>query len=217
MAASRSGSVARVAAIASLAVALGAAGCRRGEKTASDAIREFVEAVQAGDAQALRCRLAGAAETRDGADFERWLASRYIEYEAGRDAGHVDLGDDGIPLVRAFALGKGTFWQVDATRWRDRRTLVADTTVRFGYPSIDLSGLSPGTVFYVCGAPVGRVHAVTVPVESGRVDLVVLDAVRVRWTLVSEPETGGCAGRWSVASVRPLDDSVVTARVAWVF
>jgi len=219
MRSSESGARARhtAAAVVCGIVIVGSASCQGAGRTASDAIRAFVDAVQAERAGVLRCRLAGAAESGDDAAFASWLASRYVEYEAGRDAGRVDFGDDGIPLVRAFALGKGAFWQVDEARRPDPDTIVAETVIRFGYPAIDISGLVPGTVFYVCGTPLGRIHAVTIPDSGGRVDLEVLASVRVRWTLVHEGEGRGCPERWAFASVEPLPDTVETTRVTWVF
>ena len=95
--------------------------------------------------------------------------------------------------------------------------LVVETDLRFGYGHVDLSGFSPGTTFYLSGAPVGQVRTVRVPEGSGEVVLDLLESVRVRWTLVRGGPVGGCPGGWTVASAKPVEGSEKTIEITWIF
>ncbi len=94
---------------------------------------------------------------------------------------------------------------------------LVESRVRFGYAHIDLSAFSPGTTFYVCGLPVGRVHPIRVPTGSREVTVDVLDGVTIEWTLLRTPATASCPGGWKVAAARPVPGSEVAAEVRWIF
>jgi hypothetical protein len=206
-------------------VALLAVACSPGPRTPSETVREYYDAVQGRDFDRLYCLMAGVseavelgtteAERRDG--FERWARAYYEAYEAGRDEGWVGLDEQGLALVKLFVLGRGTFVTHDRARPAGPDAVVVESRIRFGYAHIDLSPFSPGTTFYVCGAPVGRVYPIRVPVGSGEVTLEVLDGVRVAWTLVRVPAAAGCPGGWRVASGEPVEGSATTIEITWVF
>jgi hypothetical protein len=205
-------------------VLLAMAGCDSGRRTAERTIFSFVNAVQKEDVDALRCLLSGASrvvEDPAAAEAERqafdgWVRGRYTEYLIGRDQGGVELGDDGIVLTKALALGKGTFYEISNVRRVDE-TLVVDTEVRLAYGEIDISGLPPGTVFYACGSPTGAIEAVTIPYGEAEVEADVLETVRLRWTLVPGVTTPECGERWTVASAVPLPESATTREIVWEF
>ena len=189
------------------------ASCGPGKDAAGEVIRDYVQAVQDRDVPALRCLLVGAdAEDADPAAFEAWLDDRYARYETGRDQGGVELDEEGVLLVKAFALGKGTYYYVERSE-RQGDALIADSRVRFGYTQVNYSDLSPGTTFYLAGWPPGRIRALRVPARAGTLRAEVLDRIVVRWTLVREPESASCPERWSVAAVEPLADSA--ERINW--
>jgi hypothetical protein len=198
--------------------------CDSGRGTAERTIFSFVNAVQSENVDALRCLLAGA--SREVADpaaaeaerraFDGWVRSRYTDYLVGRDDGAVELGDDGIVLTKAFALGKGTFYEISRVERTDG-TLIVDTEVRLAYGEIDISGLPPGTVFYACGLPMGAIEAVTIPRGSAEVEADVLETVRVRWTLVPDVASAECGERWTVASAVALPESATTREIVWEF
>jgi hypothetical protein len=198
--------------------------CDSGRGPAERTIFSFVNSVQSENVDALRCLLAGASrevEDPTAAEAERrafdaWVRSRYTEYLVGRDQGAVELGDDGIVLTKAFALGKGTFYEISRVRRVDE-TLVVDTGVRLAYGEIDISGLPPGTVFYACGLPMGVVEAVTIPRGAAEVEAEVLDTVTVRWTLVPGEATPECDERWTVASAVALPESATAREIVWEF
>lgn len=197
--------------------------CDTGRPVAESTILSFVTAVQAEDLDSLFCLLTGASgdavATEEGTDrdaFDAWARSRYEAYLRGRDDGEVDLGDDGIGLVKAFALGKGTFFTLSNVR-RDDETMTVDTLVRFAYSRIDISDFPPGTVFYACALPMGRIHAIRVPFGRQRVTREVLETVRVRWNLVRSSATARCPEGWTVASVTALPETATESRVEWVF
>ena len=198
--------------------------CDSGRGQAERTIFSFVNSVQSENVDALRCLLAGAsrevedptaAEAARGA-FDAWVRSRYTEYLVGRDEGAVEFGDDGIVLTKAFALGKGTFYEISRVRPVDEM-LIVDTGVRLAYGEIDISGLPPGTVFYACGLPIGAVEAVTIPRGAAEIEVEVLDTVIVRWTLVHGEPTPECGERWTVASVVALPESATTRDIVWEF
>jgi hypothetical protein len=205
-----------------LALLVPLAACVPGRATAEDVLTRFVDAVQVEDLDALYCLCAGAsAEAGQSAEaqrseFDRWAASRYLEYEEIRDRGGAELSDDGIVLVKTFALGKGTFYSIESTSYADA-TLTVDTHVTFAYGQIDYSHLSPGTTFYLAAAPPGRIKAVKIPYEPDRISEEVLETVRVRFKLARVEATPACPEGWAVESVEPLAGSETTSRVTWIF
>lgn len=210
-----------LAAVALLALA---AACTPGPRTAQQTLLDYTEAVQEEDLQALYCLSAGAAsatelgadETQRRAGFERWARQWYESYLQGRDSGRVEFGEHGIVLVKLFALGRGTYYSITGIRSLGTDGLEVETRLRFGYRGMDLSRLSPGTTFYLCGVPPGRVHPIVVrPNREESVE--VLDTLTLRWILSREPETEGCPERWAVASVDPVEGSESTEQITWVF
>jgi hypothetical protein len=89
--------------------------------------------------------------------------------------------------------------------------------VTFAYGDINISGLKPDTTFYVCGAPVGTVHAIRIPRLPRTEEREVLDSVVLRWTLVREPAAEGCPDRWTVNRVDPVPGTETTERLLWSF
>jgi len=202
-----------------------ASGCDPGFRVAEEALLPYLTAVQAEDFDRLYCLSAGAAESEElGSDektrraaFENWARSQYDVYLEGRDLGRIELDGHGIALVKMFALGKGTFYSVAETRATGDGAMRIRTDLRFGYGQLDLSRLSPGTTFYLCGTPVGRVHPVRVPSIPREVSLEVLESVSVEWTLVRGGGSGSCAPEWQVASAVPVEGSAHAKRITWVF
>jgi len=209
------------------AVALGFtfSACDPPEPTASATLKEFYDAVQEQDFDRLYCLMAGAAEatelgTTDAerrAGFRSWAADHYEAYESGRDAGRVEVDEQGLVLVKLFSLGRGTFVTHENAGPAGPDAVVVEGRIRFGYAHIDLSPFSPGTTFYVCGAPVGRVHPVRVPIGAGEATVDALDGVSVLWTLVPRSPTEACPGSWAVASAEPVEGSATTTEITWVF
>ncbi len=201
------------------------AGCGSGRPTADQTIVRFLQAVQDQDLDRLYCLLAGASEAEElgrhaeerRANFDAWALSRYDAYLEGRDEGLVDLDEQGLTMVKLFALGRGTYFSRRAARTQGPDVLLVESTIRFGYPHLDLSGLSPGTTFYLAGAPVGRVHAIRVPAGSRSVSVEPLDSVTVEWTLVRTGPVGDCPEGWRIASAEPVDGTEVLTEITWEF
>lgn len=199
--------------------------CSGRERLAQETIQSFVEAVQQRSGDRLYCLLAGAAASAElGGDaaarragFDAWLAARFEDYEQGRDRGWVILDEQGVVLTQLFALGRGTFYSIEVLRVVGPETLEAETEVRFGYDQIDVSRFTRGTTLYFTGAPIGTVHAMVIPSDAREIRAEVLETVRVVWTLTRAETDAACPGGWSVASARPLEDSVVTRVLTWAF
>jgi hypothetical protein len=199
--------------------------CGPGTGVGQRVIDSFLADVQSEDLDALYCRMTGASDSDDlGADdatrragFEVWARIFYDAYEQGRDEGWVDLDEHGITTVKLFALGKGTFFELVDARHLAEGAIRVRMELRFGYASIDLSRFSPGTTFYVCGVPPGRVHAIRKPAGAGEESADVLDRLSLDWTLVHRPAVGDCPEGWTVASVVPVDQTWSSRRVNWVF
>ena len=68
------------------------------------------------EGEALRCLVAGAAESPAEPGFAEWARVRYAAYLEGRDAGRVALDDQGVALIKLLALGKGTFFDYERIR-----------------------------------------------------------------------------------------------------
>ncbi len=211
------------AAVAALALAVSACGPR--EPSASDSLGAFFAAVQDRDLDGLYCMMAGAAEAEElgatdaerRAAFESWAAARYADYEEGRDRGRVELDEQGLVLVKLFSLGRGTFVKYGAVRPQGDDAALVESRVQFGYAHIDLSPFSPGTTFYVCGTPVGRVYPIRVPVGSREITVEVLDGVTIEWSLLRTPPSETCPGGWKIAAARPVPGSEVATEVTWIF
>ncbi len=212
-----------LAGLATLALLVSA--CGPGERGAADSLGLFFAAVQDRDLDRLYCMMAGAADAEElgatdaerRAAFESWAVSHYVEYEQGRDRGRVELDEQGLALVKLFSLGRGTFVKYGAVRSQGPAAALVESRVRFGYAHIDLSPFSPGTTFYVCGLPVGRVHPIRVPAGSREITVDVLDGVTIEWTLLRTPASETCRGGWKVAAARPVPGSEVAAEVTWIF
>ncbi len=206
--------------IAATALMASALSCTPVRDLGESAIAGFVDAVQAEEIDALYCTMTGASEAdADGrrADFEAWARARYDVYEQGRDEGWVDFGEDGIPLIKALTLGRGTFYTIESAISVEDETMVVETEVRLAYAHVDLSRLAPGTTFYVCGVPIGRIHPVVVPADSREISLDLLETVRVEWTLIRRPANEDCPEGWTVASVKPVEGSVNVSEITWLF
>lgn len=193
------------------------AACGPGQRSATEAIEPFLSAVQEENLDALACRMAGAAGT-PRSDFAAWAAARLEAYREGRDAGRVDVGEDGIVAVKLLGLGRGTYFELHDARRVGSNGLRVRMDLRLGYQAMDLSGFSPGTTFYLCGVPVGRVYAIRKPAGQGEESVEVLDRISLEWTLVHEQEDGrGCPARWAVATVAPIEGTATSRSVTWVF
>lgn len=198
--------------------------CESKRGIAEGAVFSFLSAVQLEDHDALYCLLYGASEIEGGPDvvaarreaFDAWVRARYEAYITGRDAGRLDLGDDGIVLAKALALGKGTYYTLRSVR-QDGDSLDVVMDVTLAYPEINIADLPPRTTFYVCTLPVGEIRPVRIPTGTADFTLEVLDTLAVRWTLVRAEATASCPEGWAVADVTPLDETATTTEVTWEF
>ncbi len=201
---------------ATTAAAAMLAACGPGSRDVEQAIRDYCAAVQDQDLERLTCLSTGAAAT-DQDRFHAWVASQYAGYFDGRDQGAVDLESGGIAMVKAFSIGRGTYYTVEHVRPLGDESVEAILNLTFGYGSIDLSGLLPGTTFYVAGTPPGRIHGIEVPRGSDQVEREVLASIRLVWTLVHQPEVGSCGSAWTVHTVEVAEGSARTTRLEWLF
>jgi hypothetical protein len=216
--------------IAALALILAATAllgrsCRPGARTASQVVLAFMDAVQQEDMDSLFCLSAGASEAPElgespeerRANFESWARAQFDAYLIGRDEGWVELEGHGIVSVKLLSLGKGTYFRFGTVRTLDSDSLTVDTTLRLGYSGLDLSRLSPGATFYLCGVPLGKVHPILVPERSLDLEVEVLGSVTLRWTITRRPAAGDCPQGWAVASVTPLEETVSSEEIGWSY
>lgn len=199
-----------------LSVAAVSPSCGPGSREVEQAIRDYCAAVQNRDLAQLTCLSSGAADV-DPDQFHAWVESQYAAYLDGRDRGSVDVESGGIAMVKTFSIGHGTYYTVDQVRATGEGTVQAVLNLTFGYGAIDLSGLLPGTTFYVAGSPPGTVHGIVVPREREEIEREVLTSLRLIWTLVREEKTDGCDPAWTVHTVAVDPDSVRTTHLAWMF
>lgn len=195
------------------------------ERSRRECLVEYTRAIQARDAATLFCLSAGAAgsdslgadpaERRDG--FERWFEAELAIYEEARDEGTIELTGHGVRLTKLFALGRGTFYQEVAHTGAGDGGLLLRTRLNMAYSQIDLSGLPPGTTFYLAAAPVGRVASVVVPAHAKEIRVEVLESVMVDWTLLREEAIDGCPAGYKIATVEPVEGSAQTRSLTWLF
>jgi len=200
------------------------AGCAA-ERSPRECLLEFTRAIQDRDAGTLFCLSAGAAGSdslgadpearRDG--FERWMEAELLVYERARDEGTIELTGHGVRLTKLLAIGRGTFYQEVARTGVGAAGLVLRIRLDMAYSQIDLSGLSPGTTFYVAGAPLGRVAPLVVPARAKEIRVDALESVLVDWTLLREEAVDGCPGGYKVAAAEPVEGSAQTRPLTWLF
>jgi hypothetical protein len=200
------------------------AGCVT-ERTPRECLVDFTRAVQGRDAATLFCLSAGAAGSeslgvdpearRDG--FERWFDAELLAYEEARDEGEIELSGHGVRLAKLLALGRGTFYQEVGRQGLGGGGVLLRTKLDMAYSAIDLSGLSPGTTFYVATTPIGRVVPVVVPVQAKEIRVQALESVMVDWTLLREEAIDGCPAGYKIATVEPLGTSAQTQSLTWLF
>jgi hypothetical protein len=201
---------------ACLVLIIGTTGCGPGRQEAGEAIRNYCRAVQEENLDGLYCRSAGArASGRE--KFDLWARSQYDRYLSGRDEGMVDIASGGIATVKTFSLGKGTYYRIESVRQVADGVAEVTTLLTFGYGSIDLSSLFPGTTFYVCGTPAGTVHPVKVPYKSEQISKTVLASLKLKWTLVRQEQFESCDPGWGVHDIEVVEESAETDRLEWWF
>jgi hypothetical protein len=210
--------------LCAFATALLLAGCESG-RSPQDGLLEFTRAIQDRDAATLFCLSAGAAGSdslgadpagrRDG--FERWFEAELLAYEVARDEGSIELTGHGVRLAKLLALGRGTYYQEVARSAIGDGGVLLRTRLDMAYSQIDLSGLSPGTTFYVATVPIGRVVPVVVPAHAKEIRVEALESVMVDWTLLREEAIDGCPGGYKIASVEPVGTSAQTRSLTWLF
>ena len=120
-----------------------------------------------------------------------------------------------MPIGRA--LGRGTFFDFGRVLAPGPDTRVIRTDLRFGYQQVNLSRLSSGTTFYLCGPPPGRIHPVRVSAVPREARVEVLERLSLEWTLVRRPASDHCRDGWAVASVYPVDGSATSTELTWAF
>ena len=144
------------------------------------------------------------------------MEQELLAYEEARDVGTIELTGHGVRLTKLLAIGRGTFYQEVASNTAGDG-IVLRTRLDMAYSQIDLSGLSPGTTFYVAGAPIGRVAPVVVPARAKEIRVDALESVLVDWSLLREDAVDGCPGGYKVASVEPVEGSAQTRSLTWLF
>ncbi|NIM01415.1 MAG: hypothetical protein GTN89_11330 [Acidobacteria bacterium] len=207
-----------------VAVSLVLAGCTA-ERSPRECLVDFTRAIQDGDVATLFCISAGAAGAaslgddpemrRDG--FRRWFEQELLVYEQARDEGEVELTGHGVRLTKLLALGRGTFYREVGRRGVGEGGVLLRTRLEMAYSQIDLSGLTPGTTFYVASAPIGRVVPVVVPAQAEEIRVEALETVMLDWTLLREEAADDCPSGLKVASVEPVAGSAQTRPLTWLF
>jgi len=207
-----------------LATALAGTGCDV-ERSPGETLVEFTRAIQAGDSAGVYCLSAGAAgseslgETPDARreGFKRWLEGELLAHDEASDEGRIELTGHGVRLTKLFALGSGTFYREVGREAVGEDGLVIRTRLDLAYSQIDLSGLSPGTRFYLAGAPVGTIVRVVVPAGARDIRVEALETVMLDWKLLREDALDECPAGYKVASVEPVEGSTRTRSFTWAF
>ncbi len=149
-------------------------------------------------------------------NFRRNMGKKYKEYEEGREQGELVFDHDGIILVKAFVLGKGTFYQPVHWMRVSETTAFMDTLLEFGYAHINYSTFPNGTVIYLMGYPLGRVDSLCIQ-KSGKVAKRVLKEAKVRWWFEKKKASHLSPSGWYIKSIEVLEDSIKYETVTWIF
>ena len=88
--------------------------------------------------------------------LETRLDQRFKAHREQRDSGHLEFEPDGLILIQALGLGRGTYYETVTSRRTGPGRVELIQEVRLAYGSIDLSRLPRGTTIYLMGMPLGR-------------------------------------------------------------
>ncbi|MCZ6601095.1 MAG: hypothetical protein O7A07_09645 [Acidobacteria bacterium] len=130
--------------------------------------------------------------------LETRLDQRFKAHLEQRDSGHFEFEPDGLILIQALGLGRGTYYETVTSRRTGPGRVELIQEVRLAYGSIDLSRLPRGTTIYLMGMPLGKVyHPVLGAGEAAARQL--LERIWLRWDLVRGQ------GGWRVAGLTVAD------------
>ncbi len=125
--------------------------------------------------------------------LETRLDERFRAHQEQRDAGWLVFERDGLILIQALGLGRGTYYEtVTARRTGSGRAEVIQE-VRLAYGSIDLSRLPRGTTIYLMGMPLGKIYHPVLGAGEAAVRHL-LERIWLRWDLVRGQEGWRVAG-----------------------
>lgn len=182
--------------------------------------REFLDqyfaSVQAQTPDDLKCMLTGADQVGQDGSFSQWLLGRYESYLDGRDEGEVPFHPDGITLVKTFALGKGTWYELMSVR-ESGPYRIYRTEIRFAYDAARWERFSPGTTVYLAAAPPGAVEPVTIPYQSKTIQAEVLKNLQIDWFMERVSDRTDCEQAWTLTEARVVDESIETEKLQWRF
>jgi hypothetical protein len=216
----RLGRLAAAAAVAALAAA-----CGQNESDVRRTLDEYIRAVQAADGARLSrfsAEFQEASHTLHGAELHAALEGfihrteeRLAAYEQAKKTGSLDLGADGVSLIKGLGLGRGVFYLVRdvAPEEGSRDRVRARMEVNLAYDFVPFEDYPEGTIIYLMGMPCGRLLA---PVRGkGKGDKlevlaqVILDC-RLERALDPEHPTG-----WVVRSLGVVPGSARPGSVSW--
>jgi len=130
--------------------------------------------------------------------LETRLDQRFRAHQVQRDTGRLEFEADGLILIQALGLGRGTYYETVTTRRTGPGRWEVIQEVRLAYGSIDLSRLPRGTTIYLMGMPLGKVYRPVLGAEKAAVRRL-LERIWLRWDLVHGQEG------WRVSGVTVAD------------
>lgn len=205
-----------------LAAALVIAGCPETEYNARLTLERYLDAVQSSDRVAMALFSAEYEDAARGLEgppaaeaYERFAerAARRLEaYERARSGGRLELGPDGVGLVKGLGLGRGAFYQIRGLE-REGERLRMRLEVNLGYDQIPFERFPPGTRVYLMGPPIGRLQAL-VRGEGRGEKLTVLSRVELECLLERAPARDHPTG-WLVRSLTAVPGSERTTDIVW--
>jgi len=155
----------RVCAACLLPAAVLLAGCLETEWGVRRTLEGYLDAVHKADAVSLS-RLSvehlqavngkSASEAKVASDEFAWRTSqRLATYEAAKESGQLQLGPDGVGLIKGLMLGRGVFYQLRDLKTDEDRAR-ARIEVNLGYNFVPFENYAEGTRIFMMGVPVGR-------------------------------------------------------------
>ena len=211
----------RIAAAAAT-LALLAAGCGTGQYEIRRSLEEYLHAVQGADPAKLApysaeyADLARAAQQGAAAPaletFTRLTELRLAAYEAAKVSGTLELGPDGIGLIKGLGMGRGVFYQIRDTEIAGERASLR-LEVNLGYGFHPFESYPEGTTIYLMGMPVGRFLGPVRGTEAGK-KLDVLGGLELVCALERDPDAGHPTG-WRVRSLESVPGSERPDQVTW--
>lgn len=205
-----------------LAMAALLGGCAGADVGPRRTLDFYVGAVQSSDAARLATFSAEYQDAARGLDppaaraaldaFILRTEARLAAYEAAKTTGQLELGPDGVGLIKGLVLGRGVFFLLrEVAVEGDRARVRMEVSTQYNY--VPFENYAEGTRIFLMGMPLGRLLG---PVRGERKGekIEVLAQVDIEWQIEPALDPKHPTG-WVVRSVEAVPGTARAGTVEW--